>query len=36
MDIRDAVIKFTEFEWLRVRLNYVPFEKNIGFEKKRH
>jgi len=34
MDIREGVIKFAEFVRLRIRLNYVPFDKNIGLEKK--
>jgi len=35
MGIREAVIKFTEFVWLRIRLNYVPFEniRYVPFEK---
>jgi len=34
MDIQEAVIIFTEFVWLRKRLNYVSFEKNIRVQKK--
>jgi hypothetical protein len=35
MDIQETVVIFTEFVWLRIRLNYVTFEKSIRVQNKK-